>query len=197
MTTTLTKPITTGFTTKLCTNQKELDESMEIRMKVFVEEQGFTIEEELDEKDPGSDHFLLLHKSESESDNELKVVGTIRWYPPLNKLGRLAVLKDFRGGGAGAILVKCLEDHLKARAGKSELSNRGLDKCLSKFVVIWFICRWEKANSSILLLLTVVANSQKYAIGFYAKQGYKAEGEEFIEDGELHMRLVKILNLQT
>lgn len=118
------------FTTKLCQSAEEVKQCLDIRIEVFVQEQHFTMEDEIDEKDGPSDHILLL--------NEVFIpIGTIRWFPPLNKLGRLAILKEYRGKGLGYKLVKALEDHLVSRVGKGGIGNQGKDNCLSEFVCTW------------------------------------------------------------
>ena len=64
----------------------------EIRISVFVDEQNCNLENELDDKDALSTHFLLFLNS--------KPVGTCRLVPDVNEechLGRLAILKEARG----------------------------------------------------------------------------------------------------
>lgn len=72
-----------------------------IRFEVFVKEQGVPAEIEVDEADAQSIHALAFHDSQ--------VVGTGRLLPD-GHLGRMAVLKQFRGKGIGsALLVKLVE----------------------------------------------------------------------------------------
>ncbi|KAI5479291.1 acetyltransferase GNAT family [Pseudohyphozyma bogoriensis] len=82
------RPTNSNLQTVLCETEEEIDMARAVRHEVFVVEEGYTIEHEHDDKDPDSDHILLLLNG--------KVVGTIRWFIPLNKLGRLALLKDAR-----------------------------------------------------------------------------------------------------
>ncbi|KAL8283594.1 hypothetical protein RQP46_005389 [Phenoliferia psychrophenolica] len=114
----------------LCTPE-DLALAHAIRVTVFVEEQKFTLEDEFDEKDPGSDHFVLLKNGSP--------IGTIRYYPPMGKLGRLAVLKEGRGVGAGRLLCEALEEHVVNGRGKAGEAQGGLEE------------------------VTIVANSQAYA----------------------------------
>lgn len=103
-------------------------------------------------KDPESDHILLF-------SSDVAPIGTIRYYPRLGKLGRLAVKKSARGTGAGRLLVLELLQHIKSNIGKSG--------------------EYSKLHS--LKEVLVVANSQAYAEGFYAKLSFVREGEVFLE----------------
>lgn len=84
--------------------QSDLDKAFEIRRIVFVEEQNVAPEEEYDEFEDSSVHFLALLNNEP--------AGTARYRQTDKgyKLERFAVLKEARGYGVGALLVKsCLE----------------------------------------------------------------------------------------
>lgn len=91
------------------TDEKVLFEKARvIRDKVFVQEQNVAEEEEFDEFEDESLHYLLY------VDN--KAIGTARWRHIGNKvkLERFAVLKEYRGKGYGDFLVKTvLKDALK------------------------------------------------------------------------------------
>jgi len=83
----------------------ELDQAKKIRYKVFVLGQNVPPEEEIDEFEDESFHFLAL------IDN--KPCGAARWRFTEKgiKLERFAVLEEFRGLGIGsALVVKVLED---------------------------------------------------------------------------------------
>jgi len=73
-----------------------------IRYAVFVEEQGISAELEIDDYDPIAEHALALVDG--------RCVATARVYldeqdPSKAKIGRMAVLKDFRGQGIGTALL--------------------------------------------------------------------------------------------
>jgi predicted GNAT family N-acyltransferase len=85
--------------------RKFMDAAIEIRRKVFVEEQKVSREEEYDEFEESSIHYLVFK-------DELSV-GTARWRITKDgiKLERFAVLKKFRNSGAGTVVLdKVLED---------------------------------------------------------------------------------------
>lgn len=155
--------MTSNLKAILCETQEDIDKCIKIRIEVFVDEQGYELDDELDEKDPLSDHILLLRGDDPQ--------GTIRYYHPMGKLGRLGVLQSARGLGAGKLLVEALEDHVKTRKGKAGIAESGKSE------------------------VQIVANAQAYAEGFYRKCGYSREGDEFLEDGQPHVRMVKTVIL--
>ena len=82
----------------------QMMEIFEVRRKVFVIEQEVDPQEEYDEFEDSSTHFLAKHNG--------VICGTCRIRNTDNgiKLERFAVLKSYRGKGVGAALVKkCLE----------------------------------------------------------------------------------------
>ncbi len=73
-----------------------------IRHAVFVEEQGIPVELEIDDHDPIAEHVLAFVDG--------RCVATARVYldeqdPSKAKIGRMAVLQDFRGQGIGTALL--------------------------------------------------------------------------------------------
>ena len=83
-----------------------------IRFTVFVEEQGVPRDIELDEHDAFSLHAIVF-------DQE-KPVATGRLLPD-GHIGRMAVLKDWRGRGIGALMLKTLIQRAKER-GDAEVA---------------------------------------------------------------------------
>jgi radical SAM protein (TIGR04043 family)/putative N-acetyltransferase (TIGR04045 family) len=80
----------------------ELTRAMAIRHQVFVDEQQLFQETDADEYDRKSTHLI--------AELEGQVIGTVRVFP-VDETGRwiggrLAILKDRRGSGAGELLVK-------------------------------------------------------------------------------------------
>jgi len=78
------------------------DAAYAIRHAVFVEEQGISAELEIDDYDPIAEHALAFLDGQC--------VATARIYldkqdPSKAKIGRMAVLKDFRGQGIGTALL--------------------------------------------------------------------------------------------
>ena len=83
-----------------------------IRFTVFVEEQGVPRDIELDEQDPLSIHAVAFE--------DQKPVATGRLLPD-GHIGRMAVLKEWRGRGIGGLLLKRLIERAKKR-GDNEVA---------------------------------------------------------------------------
>lgn len=85
---------------KRVTSQRDLVQAFTIRIRVFVQEQGVPAEIELDTDDQRATHFLAIKAG--------KAVGTARVVMRHGdaKIGRMAVLKNYRRKGVGAALLK-------------------------------------------------------------------------------------------
>jgi predicted GNAT family N-acyltransferase len=81
-------------------SKKELEKAYTIRTRVFVKEQGVPEEIEIDRDDKRAVHFLAFEAG--------KAVGTARVVMRQGsaKIGRMAVLKSYRGRGIGTKLLK-------------------------------------------------------------------------------------------
>ncbi len=86
------------------TTPADLDAAFLIRRRVFVDEQNVPAEEEYDEFETTSLHFLARVDGVP--------AGTARWRRTSNgvKLERFAVLSEFRGKGVGKALVQTVLD---------------------------------------------------------------------------------------
>ena len=78
------------------THQAQLSE---VRARVFIEEQQVPVELELDELDAGAVHALALDGAKPVGTGRLLLDG---------RIGRMAVLPEYRGRGVGADLLKAL-----------------------------------------------------------------------------------------
>jgi predicted GNAT family N-acyltransferase len=88
----------------------DLEQAFAIRREVFVEEQNVPTEEEYDEFEHTSRHFLAKHQTDGASLS--LPCGTARWRRTSKgvKLERFAVRKAFRGKGVGKALVRAVLD---------------------------------------------------------------------------------------
>ncbi len=117
-----------------------------IRLRVFVEEQHVPLELEWDGEDERCEHALACAPDQTP-------VGTGRLLPD-GRIGRLAVLPDWRGQGAGSALLEYL----------MELAL-------------------EKGFNVVRL------HAQTRATAFYARHGFKAHGDEFMDAGIPHVEM--------
>jgi predicted GNAT family N-acyltransferase len=121
-----------------------------VRRAVFIEEQHVPEHEEWDDVDPVAIHVLCSVQS---APGKRDVVGTGR-LEPTGKIGRVAVLPQYRGSGAGVAMMRRLVEIA---------AERGFDE--------------------------VYLNAQTYALGFYERLGFRAEGPVFDEVGIPHQRM--------
>lgn len=84
-------------------------EAKDIRIKVFIKEQGF--ENEFDDIDQIRSHIVVF--------DETKPVGTCRFFKENNHytIGRVAVLKEYRNQHIGNLLLKSAEKEIKKLNG--------------------------------------------------------------------------------
>ena len=98
------------MTIKLFTSLPEV--AKEIRQKVFVDEQGFTVE--FDEKDEIAVHLVIF--------DDVTPIATCRIFKDYEQdfyvLGRLAVLKEYRGKKLGSVLLSEAKKYIKEKGGK-------------------------------------------------------------------------------
>ena len=89
---------------KVAENERELAAVFEIRRRVFVQEQGFTLADEFDDDDAHSIHILAQFNGQS--------VGAARVIPDEScvKIGRVAVLPEFRNQHLGAAIMDFSEN---------------------------------------------------------------------------------------
>lgn len=149
-----------SYVVALVTTAEEREQIFAVRMLVFVEEQAVPPEEELDALDLTATHFLVrtlpvtAHKASG-------IIGAARLVDKGNgtgKIGRVAVLREHRGKGVGALLMRFIEAHARAQG-----------------------------------FTRLILDAQRYAIPFYEKLGYVAEGEIFLHCDIEHRFMQKSL----
>ncbi len=87
-------------------------EAQRIRFAVFVDEQGVPAELEMDEMDAKCLHALAFHEDQA--------VGTGRLLPD-GHIGRMAVMKAWRGRGVGGALLRRLVQAARERGDREVL----------------------------------------------------------------------------
>ena len=93
----------------------DLSAAFKVRTNVFVDEQGFSAELEVDDTDPIAHHIVFFENDEP--------IATARTFPCDNNpdfyvIGRVAVCKSHRGGGTGIKLMAAIEN-IAAELGAS------------------------------------------------------------------------------
>ena len=90
------------------------DLARDIRTAVFVEEQGFPSAAEFDDADASAVHFVALECGKPVGVCRASECGDGEWL-----IGRIAVIKECRGRGAGAELVSAAEGFALSQGGRS------------------------------------------------------------------------------
>ncbi|MGP1677550.1 MAG: GNAT family N-acetyltransferase [Burkholderiales bacterium] len=96
-----------SFVIRICNWDEAHLEARRIRELVFVREQGVPLELEMDGQDAHCNHALAVAA-------DGRAVGTGRLLPD-GHIGRMAVLQDCRGKGAGALLLQALVELARSR----------------------------------------------------------------------------------
>lgn len=146
----MTLPISAEFRVEPADYAVDFADLRAVREPVFVVEQQVPIEEEWDELDPQCRHVIAR-------DAANRPIGTGRLTPE-RKIGRMAVLAEWRGKGVGDALMEALMDEARALG-------------------------WPEVS----------LNAQTHAMPFYARHGFEAFGEEFMEAGIPHRKMRKAL----
>ena len=149
-----------GYITGLVQTNEEREAVFAVRMIVFVEEQQVPPEEELDVLDVTATHFLARLAEAAPNDAEA-IVGTARLVDKgegKGKIGRVAVLREHRGKGVGALLMRQAEQTARDQG-----------------------------------FTYLALDAQCYAIPFYEKLGYVAQGDVFLDCAIEHRYMSKPL----
>lgn len=95
------------------------EDAANIRVEVFVDEQGFS--EEFDSDDKNAIHFVGYIDGKAVAASRVLTLGDNKYL-----IGRIAVIKVFRGKGFGSLIVKAAEEHIKSIGGKTILIHSQL-----------------------------------------------------------------------
>ncbi|MBD5788082.1 GNAT family N-acetyltransferase [Cellulosimicrobium terreum] len=139
-----------------------------LRLAVFVDEQGVPVEEEIDDLDtaPTTTHVLVRDVASG------VVVGTGRLltdpaHPGETHVGRVAVAASARGTGAGAAVMRALEQLALAEHAVVGPDGRAT--------------------------VRVELSAQTTAAGFYERLGYEVHGPVYLDAGIDHRDATKTL----
>ena len=129
--------------------------AVQLRMDVFVVEQGVSAEIEIDGKDDDAEHAVVFDPS---GDGSVLATARLLTVQGVGIVGRVAVRKDRRGTGLGAVVMFAIEDRARERG-----------------------------------LPVLELHAQLAAEGFYARLGYEAYGDAYLEAGIPHVSMRKTL----
>ena len=102
------------LTVRLAESRADREACLRLRWTVFVEEQNVPPSLEVDEQDSsGAVHALALLDGVPAGTGRFVFVD-----PGLARIGRMAVVKDVRGRGVGAALLRFLEDQARRRGAR-------------------------------------------------------------------------------
>lgn len=95
---------------KIVETDKEYEDAIFIRRKVFVEEQDVPLHLELDEYDAEAIHFVAY------DENTAFGAGRIRTTEPsVGKVERVCILPGYRGKNLGNLMMQCMEDYAASK----------------------------------------------------------------------------------
>lgn len=101
-----------AFSVKICRGLENVPEAAEIRKAVFIEEQGF--ENEFDEIDSYAYHCVLFIYNMPAACGRVFSDEKGDFH-----IGRIAVMKQFRGRGLGRRTAELLEDKIRELGGQT------------------------------------------------------------------------------
>ena len=92
------------MTVKIVENQKELEDAYSVRKTVFIHEQNVPAEEEIDQYENESTHFVMY------KDGSPVGAGRFRALDGYGKVERICVLKESRKSGTGKAIMDKIEE---------------------------------------------------------------------------------------
>jgi predicted GNAT family N-acyltransferase len=95
---------------KVVNNEQELADAFEVRKTVFIHEQNVPEEEEIDQFESDSIHFVLYDDS-----GKAAGAGRFRVLDGIGKVERICVLKENRKTGAGVAVMNKIEEYAKSK----------------------------------------------------------------------------------
>ncbi|EIN04865.1 acyl-CoA N-acyltransferase [Punctularia strigosozonata HHB-11173 SS5] len=138
----------------------DLKRCMDIRKAVFIDEQGYDISIETNE----STHFLMTLPDTGEPVGTVRVINTSgQVYQNVAQIGRVAILKPYRGRGWGRPLIETVHEYVRSIGGTE----------------VW--CQSQASDPS---------KGGVDATAFYKRLGYVERGSRYIKEGTEHQDMV-------
>ncbi len=164
----------TGLVVKRVESAAEMEAALDLRMRVFVREQGVPIEEEVDEHDASAAHVIALAGG--------RVVGTGRAVYPSPAPA---------GGGAGDAFIQTKTG--QTTSGPARIGRMAVEKAWRRRGVGSRVLEALEADAREMGMGEAVLAAQTSATGFYASHGYGEEGAVFPDAGIDHILMRKRL----
>lgn len=140
----------------LVTDPESRAAAVRLRLEVFVVEQGVSEEIEIDGRDDEAEHAVIFDPS---GDGSALATARLLIVQGVGIVGRVAVRRDARRTGLGAVVMLAIEDRARE-----------------------------------LGLPVLELHAQIAAEPFYARLGYEAFGESYLEAGIPHVSMRKVLD---
>lgn len=174
----------------------------DVRVRVFHDEQGFSLDDEMDSWDACAAHFMLYS-----TDDPSKAVGTMRWVTlpapgdctpvpsirtdaPLGpSVTEEALSAQFREAFASAKEGEAAGGKLGRLAVDVPYRKGGVGKFLVEAAERWLYSTLSPGNEG--KVCTIKLGAQMPVQRFYQKLGYTAVGEPFDDSGQPHIMMVK------
>ncbi|MCA1062089.1 GNAT family N-acetyltransferase [Rossellomorea sp. AcN35-11] len=90
--------------------ENQIQDVFNIRKTVFVEEQKVPLEEEIDEFENDSTHFVLYDQNQPAGAGRFRIIDGV------GKVERICVLESVRGKGAGRNIMLAIEEYAKKQS---------------------------------------------------------------------------------
>lgn len=103
---------------KIAESEKEKKDALEVRRIVFHEEQGISVEEDIDEYEKHATRVIAYQ------DGLATGTARIVYLEDAAKIGRVAVLKEFRGKSMGKKIMEFILEFLKNKKIKAILNSQ-------------------------------------------------------------------------
>lgn len=140
----------------LVTDPESRAAAVRLRLEVFVVEQGVSEEIEIDGRDDEAEHAVVFDPS---GDGSAIATARLLTVQGVGIVGRVAVRRDVRRTGLGAVVMLAIEDRARE-----------------------------------LGLPVLELHAQIAAEAFYARLGYEAYGDSYLEAGIPHVSMRKVLD---
>lgn len=95
---------------KLVETEKEYQDAILIRRKVFVEEQDVPLHMELDEYDQTATHFVAYDGETPFGAGRIRTVES-----SIGKVERVCILPKYRGKNYGNLMMQCMEEYAQSK----------------------------------------------------------------------------------